>query len=122
MKNRWLSRDEIEEALKKTGARVHDVTVEKRASKPVIIKSNPVRAEAVRRARSLVQLKNPPDAVRSALKGTLRLSEMDIEEIIKDAFNVYEEHQKQRNLQIIKYSIIIVVLMILFFIILSFLI
>ena len=49
------------------------------------------------RARSLVQLKNNEDAIRAALKSSSSLSASEIEEIIKDAFSVYETQQKQQN-------------------------
>ncbi len=118
MRNRWLSRNDIEEAVKKIGSENKNKNLSKKPSKPVITKSNPVRAEAVRRARTLVQLKNSPEAVRTALKGSLKLRDIDIEEIILDAFNVYEEQQKQRNRMIIKYSVYVGVFLILFFIVL----
>ena len=122
MKGRWLSQIDIEDALQRNGNQVHITTSQINTSKPMTKKPNLVRAEAVRRARSLVELKNSPDTIRAALKDTVKLSAADIEEIIKDAFSVYDELQKQRNKKIMVYSVFIVVFMIVFFVFLNFII
>lgn len=57
MKNRWVTRNEVEEAVKNNRNRNQDGKLQERAAKPVNAKPNPARAEAVRRARSLVELR-----------------------------------------------------------------
>jgi transcription elongation factor Elf1 len=118
MKNRWVTRNEVEEALQKISFHKPDKSPAMTAI-PVNAKSNPTRAEAVRRARSLVQLKNSENAIRAALESSAKLSANEIDEIIKDAFNVYAAQQKQRNKRILIISLSIIIFLIVFFIVLN---
>ena len=119
MKNRWVTRNEVEEAVKNNNIRNQDSKLQDKAAKPVNAKPNPTRAEAVRRARSLVQLKNNEDAIRAALKSSSNLSADEIEEIIKDAFSVYETQQKLQTKRVMIYSLAIILILIVFFVVMN---
>jgi hypothetical protein len=119
MKNCRGTREVIEVTLQKYKIETQGRNTQFTASSSDHSKPNPMKAEAVRRARSLVQLKNSPETIRTALMSSVKLSVSEIEEIIKDAFSVYEDQQKQRNQRILIYSVAIMVFLILFFIVLS---
>lgn len=119
MKNRWVTRMEVEEALKISGFQKSAGKSQGVYTKKDNSKSNLTRAEAVRRARSLVQLKNDRNAIRDVLYGFPDLSEGEIDEIIQDAFNVYAAQQKQRNRKTIIFSLVVILLLVVFFIVLN---
>jgi len=96
LKHHWVTRQQLANEL---GNRTQmfpnqSMPLEKVKNEP---KGNPVRAEAVRRARKLVELGNSPDVIRAALSESMRLTDHAIEEIISDAVNVYKMKQKERN-------------------------
>lgn len=119
MKNRWVTRNEVEEAVKNNRIRNQNSKLQDSVIKPINAKPNQARAEAVRRARSLVQLKNNEVAIRAALMSSSNLSAAEIEEIIKDAFSVYETQQKQQTKRVLIYSLVFIVLLIVFFVVMN---
>ncbi len=89
IKDRWVTRHEISEKIAKAISSGTSAAVN-------IPTANPLRAEAVRRARNLVQLGNSKDDVRKALAASMQLTEFAINEIIADAFNVYQNKQQRQ--------------------------
>ncbi|MAT41694.1 MAG: hypothetical protein CL609_05080 [Anaerolineaceae bacterium] len=89
LKDRWVTRYEISEKIAKSVNNGPSAAVN-------IPTANPLRAEAVRRARNLVQLGNSKENVRKALAASMQLTEFAIEEILTDAFNVYQIKQKKQ--------------------------
>jgi hypothetical protein len=63
--------------------------------------ANPLRAQAVRKARSLILDGKSPDYVQKRLSEEMQLSQYAIEEIIQDALAVRNAHQKQKLLKVI---------------------
>ena len=96
LKHHWVSRQELANELGNRSLLLpsQQIPLEKENNKP---KGNPVRAEAVRRARKLVELGNSPEVVRIALTESMHLTDHAIEEIISDAVNVHKMKQKERN-------------------------
>jgi len=96
LKHHWVTRQQLANEL---GNRNQTLTSQPNALEKVNNqpKGNPVRAEAVRRARKLVELGNSPEVIRSALSESMRLTDHAIEEIISDAVNVHKMKQKERN-------------------------
>lgn len=89
IKDRWVTRQEISENIAKS------ITSGVSAANHIPT-ANPLRAEAVRRARNLVQLGNAKEDVRKALAASMQLTEFAINEIIADAFNVYQNKQQKQ--------------------------
>jgi ribosomal protein S27E len=119
LKHHWVSRQELALELgnrfqKSPGPQI---PLEKENNKP---KGNPVRAEAVRRARKLVELGNSPEVVRNALSESMNLTDHAIEEIISDAVNVHKMKQKDRNKKywVIAAGAIVMVFLIIFVVVL----
>ncbi len=101
LKDRWVTRYEISEGL----ARSADCKLTPADTIPT---ANPLRAEAVRRARNLVRLGNSEDDVRKALVASMQLTESAINEILTDAFNVYQNNQQRRSKTTLIFTAIII--------------
>ncbi len=99
LKNRWVTRQQLQKALenKRIEATQHQVEFSPIKNTP---KANPLRADAVKRARTLVELGNSADVIRQSLSDSLNLTDFAIEEIITDAFNVHKMKLKKRFLKI----------------------
>ncbi len=100
LKNRWVSRHEISSELAKNPP-------QKKKASLNIPTANPLRAEAVRRARTLVELGNNKNDIRKALAASMQLTEFAINEIITDAFRVHQMKQKQKTKKFILYASVI---------------
>ena len=94
--HQWVSRQQLAFVLEKKEAKTSNLQ-NSFVEKPAATKANPVRAEAVRRARKLVELGNSPDVIRKSLAISLNLTDFAIEEIITDAINVYKMKQRAKN-------------------------
>lgn len=96
LKHHWVTRQQLAIELGNRNQMLNSqpISLEKVNNQP---KGNPIRAEAVRRARKLVELGNSPEVIRSALSESMRLTDHAIEEIISDAVNVHKMKQKERN-------------------------
>lgn len=107
--NRWVTRREISEQLAKSTPKVRSAALN-------IPTANPLRAEAVRRARTLVELGNSREDVHRALAASMQLTEFAINEIITDAFRVNQIKQKKRSKNTLVFTSIIIAGIILLFI------
>jgi ribosomal protein S27E len=119
LKHHWVSRQELAHELGNRSQMVpsQQIPLEKGNNQP---KGNPLRAEAVRRARKLVELGNSPAVVRSALSESMQLTDHAIEEIISDAVNVHKMKQKESNKKywVIAAGAIVIVILIIFVLVL----
>jgi hypothetical protein len=96
LSRQWVSRQQLAEVLEKrrffTDTRQFSLPI-----KPAQPKGNPARAEAVRRARKLVELGNSPAVIHKSLSESMRLADFAIEEIITDAVNVHKMKRREKN-------------------------
>jgi hypothetical protein len=103
IKKCWVTRREISETLAK---------FQREGAEPAIIvipSPNPLRAEAVRRARNLVELGNSKEDVRKALAESMKLTEFAMDEIVADALNVHQIKQKKQTKTTLIFTAIITV-------------
>lgn len=95
LKNRWVTRQQLQKALENKRIEAAQQQVQFVPQKN-IPQANPLRADAVKRARTLVELGNSADVIRQSLSDSLNLTDYAIEEIITDAFNVHKMKLKKR--------------------------
>jgi Zn-finger nucleic acid-binding protein len=98
----WLSRAQIGKALHDYRMMSNQNGVDRQESRATvnIPTANPLRAQAVRKARSLILDGKSPDYVQKRLSEEMQLSQYAIEEIIQDALAVRKAHQKQKLLKV----------------------
>jgi len=102
----WLSRAQIGKALhdfRMTNDR-NGVDYQGPRKAVEIPKANPLRAQAVREARTIINAGKSPEFVRNYLTRELQLSKYAIDEIILDAVAVKKAQRKQ-NMQKWAYSL-----------------
>ncbi len=102
----WLSRAQIGKALHDFRMVNNQNGVDHQEPRQTvdIPKANPLRAQAVKEARTLIVAGKSPEFVRKYLAEELQLSKFAIDEIIQDALAVKKAKQKQ-NLQKWGYSV-----------------
>lgn len=93
----WLSRAQIGKALHdfRMASDLNGVDYQGPRKAVEIPKANPLRAQAVREARSLINTGKSSEIVRKYLTSELQLSKYAIDEIIQDALAVKKANQKQ---------------------------
>lgn len=96
LKHHWVTRQQLASVLQNRNNSVNTFQTPfiNEDTQP---KGNPVRAEAVRKARKLVELGNSQESIRRALKESMHLTDPAIDEIITDAVNVYKLKQKNQT-------------------------
>lgn len=120
--HQWVSRQQLALVLEKKLDNIEEIkSIQSNSfiAKPAVSKANPVRAEAVRRARKLVELGNSPDVIRISLAESLRLTDFAIEEIITDAVNVYKMKRRAKNKKYFIFFAVAAIVLIISFIVLS---
>lgn len=102
----WLSRAQIGKALHDFRMANDLKGVDYQGPRPAVAnpKANPLRAQAVREARTIINAGKSPEFVRNYLTKEMQLSKYAIDEIIQDALAVKKARQKQ-NLQKWGYSV-----------------
>ena len=102
----WLSRAQIGKALHdfRMTNNLNGVDYQGPRNAVEIPKANPLRAQAVREARTLIIAGKTPEFVSKYLSDELQLSKYAIDEIVQDAVAVKKAQQKQ-NLQKWGYSL-----------------
>jgi len=116
--HQWVSRQQLALVLEKKEEK-KNIPLNSFVTKPATIKANPIRAEAVRRARKLVELGNSPDVIRKSLAESLRLTDFAIEEIITDAINVHKMKRRAKNKKYFVFFAVSVVILIIVSFVLS---
>ena len=118
LRHRWVTRDQLSRAIenKKIEAAAVQSGLEANSNKS---RANPLRADAVKKARTLVELGNSAEVIRQSLTDTMNLTEFAIEEIISDAIGVHKMKMRKRFQKISIISAVVLSLMItlLFFIV-----
>jgi len=115
----WLSRAQIGKALhdyrmKSTQNGVGHQDPKKTVDIP---KANPLRAQAVRKARAYINDGKSPEFVKRQLNEEMQLSNYAVEEIIADALAVKKAKQKQRLHRVMYFlSAILLLLVIAYFV------
>ena len=109
----WLSRAQIGKALHDYRMMSNQNGVDHQdARKTVNIPTaNPLRAQAVKKARALIFEGKSPEFVQKQLSEELKLSKYAIEEIIQDALAVRKAYQKQK-LQKVIYALFVLFLLV----------
>jgi Zn-finger nucleic acid-binding protein len=109
----WLSRAQIGKALHDYRMMSNQNGVDRQEPRKTvnIPPANPLRAQAVRKARSLILDGKSPDFVHKQLSEEMQLSKYAIEEIIQDALAVRKANQKQK-LQKVVYSLFVLFLIV----------
>lgn len=102
----WLSRAQIGKALHDFRMTNDQNSIDHQGPRKTveIPKANPLRAQAVKEARFLINAGKSPEFVRKELADDLQLSKFAIDEIIQDALAVKKARQKQMR-QIWGYSV-----------------
>lgn len=102
----WLSRAQIGKALHDYRMLSNQNGVDRRERRKTvdITTANPLRAQAVRKARSLIFEGKSPEYVQKQLSEEMNLSKYALDEIIQDALAVRKADQKQK-LQKVVYSL-----------------
>lgn len=121
LKHRWVTRSQLIKVMgnNKDEANRKENGLEPRSNGSL---ANPLRADAVKRARTLVELGNSPEMIRQSLSESLKLTDFAIEEIITDALNVHKIKLKKRFRKILLSSIgVLALLTILIFLLVYFL-
>ncbi|PKO14765.1 MAG: hypothetical protein CVU39_13625 [Chloroflexi bacterium HGW-Chloroflexi-10] len=95
--HQWVTRAQIQAILRENQKSSPQLTIPASSGVKNVPAANPLRADAVRRARSLVEMGNPPDVIRKALAESLNLTEFAIEEILNDAVAVNKNKQNQKR-------------------------
>jgi uncharacterized UBP type Zn finger protein len=95
--HQWVTRAQIQAILRENQKSSPQLTIPASSGGKNVPAANPLRADAVRRARSLVEMGNPPDVIRKALAESLNLTEFAIEEILNDAVAVNKNKQNQKR-------------------------
>ncbi len=99
----WLSRAQIGKALHDYRMMSNQNGVDRQEPRKTvnIPTANPLRAQAVRKARALILEGKSPEYVQKQLLEELQLSQYAIEEIILDALAVRKANQKQKMQKVI---------------------
>ena len=109
----WLSRAQIGKALHDYRMMSNQNGVDHQEPRKTvnIPTANPLRAQAVRKARALIFEGKSPEYVQKELLEEMRLSIYAIEEIIQDALAVKKANQKQKMQKVI-YSLFALLLIV----------
>lgn len=111
LKNRWVTRSQLRKAVEnkkfETAQNSNGLEVKTNGTR-----ANPLRAEAVKKARMLVELGNSPEVIRYSLSETMKLTDFAIEEIITDAFSVHKLKFKKRFNKILIASVVVLAILV----------
>ncbi|MBE0685351.1 MAG: hypothetical protein IH585_05065 [Anaerolineaceae bacterium] len=109
----WLSRAQIGKALHDYRMMSNQNGVDRQETRKTvnIPTANPLRAQAVRKARSLILEGKSAEYVQKQLSEEMQLSQYAIEEIIQDALAVRKAKQKQKFQKVV-YSLFVLFLIV----------
>ncbi len=95
LRRRWVTRNQLSSVIenKKIETASQNSALE---AKPAPSRANPLRADAVKKARTLVELGNSAEVIRQSLTDTMNVTDFAIEEIISDAIGVHKMKMKKR--------------------------
>lgn len=111
LRHRWVTRNQLSGAIENKKI---EAASQQSALMPLPAKSpaNPLRANAVKKARTLMELGNSAAVIRQSLTDTMNLTDFAIEEIVSDAIGVHKMKMRKRFQKISAISAVVMALII----------